>query len=1026
MLHNMNNNQLELEKMTAVFKSIGDAVIFINAENVIDYMNSEAERLTGYTQNEALGKKTKDIFRIHSDYMEDGVQTIINEAIELQSSVGLKKDTQLRNKDGSNYYISANFSCVNSQNCSGVVIIFRDITNIKKIEEVAEIQRNNYFTIFQNVSLGIILVNSSMKIVRANHALINLFCLENKSVVGETVGDGLICVNSIEAGCGNGSHCKTCKLRNIIKKAILEKKYVKDEIIEMSFTDGFNIKKLWLKINSSPAKSYQDKKLVMLIIEDITIQINHEIELKETSEASIKMLDNLPVMVLKSDLNMNIDYVNQSFKNFFGEEELSLNAYNKMLSPTDLPLRNKKVSEAYLKESNYINEVVLNDKNNQYYMVETGTPYYDINNKFAGLIGVIFDITDRISAEKLIQESQEKYRLLFMNMNTYFAYITLVFDDNQEVCCYRIDEINESFQRALYIPKCKIIGKCLTKILNSDKDLLNQLLFSNFKNLEMGKSVHLNEIYSKSLEIWCDMSIYSPEKNRFALLITNTTEKKKAELEIIKAKDQAEIANRSKSEFLANMSHEIRTPLNGIQGMIDLTLMTDLDEEQKDNLDTAKVCINSLLNIINDILDFSKLEAGKFTISNSEINVVDVVENVFKSNICHAQKKELEITLNLDEKIPKVLVGDPFRLKQVLNNLVSNAIKFTQHGVVVIETKLTSINKDNAKITFSVIDNGIGISNEERSKLFKSFSQIDGSYTRQYGGTGLGLVITKQLVELMGGEINLKSEKNKGSTFSFYLDFKLHNQQSKLINKKAEEIILTNKTNILIVEDDKVSVTVLSKMLISKGFYVDTAKNGLEALDLINQKDYDLIFMDIQMPKMDGIQTIKHIRKNENGTKHIPVIALTAFALSGDRERFLEAGMDDYISKPITMDKLITVINKILGEKIYGKKVNYLVNNKDNVVKTLDKTGINLETKLVYEIEQYIKKINKAIAVTDSVELEVLSHSLKELFNKVNLFTLKSFAFKIELSARRNNCEQAKLYVKKIVDELLIYKKIIK
>ncbi|HWT75046.1 MAG TPA: ATP-binding protein [Mobilitalea sp.] len=523
------------------------------------------------------------------------------------------------------------------------------------------------------------------------------------------------------------------------------------------------------------------------------------------------------------------------------------------------------------------------------------------------------------------------------------------------------------------------------------------------------------------------------ENGKYAGYIGSTydiTERKEAEEDLkryqdllIAAKEAAEAANRAKSEFLANMSHEIRTPINGIVGMIDLTLLTDINDDQRDNLVTAKACANSLIKIVNDVLDFSKMEAGKMTLESMNFDLKELIEEVIRTHSPRVFTKGLELNYTFSSTIPRYLRGDPNRLRQILNNLISNAVKFTEHGEVIVTIKCIQLTKEEVELKFSVSDTGIGIAKDDLSKLFHSFSQIENTFTRKYGGTGLGLVITKQLVEMMGGKIEIKSGLGRGSDFYFHLKFKI----GKPIPEKKQAASYIEKTqkplHILLVEDDQINQKVICKMLLEKGHTVTTADNGIYALECFVQEKFDAILMDIQMPVMNGIDAAYKLKQMEGWKKHTPVIALTAYALPGDRERFLNMGMDAYVAKPIQMEELFSVLEQVTTKTSAETPHNVTISEDGEVIFSYEGAR-PLRDHPDYALTEIAEKIG---AMNDEMEwgnisnIEKLASETKRISNHHDITDIKDTAFKIELAARRGNETEVKKYVDQINEEFKIY-----
>ena len=374
------------------------------------------------------------------------------------------------------------------------------------------------------------------------------------------------------------------------------------------------------------------------------------------------------------------------------------------------------------------------------------------------------------------------------------------------------------------------------------------------------------------------------------------------------------------------MSHEIRTPINGILGMLQLTLMAeDLQADYRDNLLTAKNCADTLLRLINDILDISKLEAGKYNLKEEIFDIRSAIEETVAAQVPLATNKGLALDCAFGNNIPKLVKGDGQRIQQILNCLLSNALKFTPEGSVRVKIAAIDTGTDAINIRIAVADSGIGISEKNMDKLFIRFSQVDASDTRKFGGSGLGLVISKQICELMGGTITVQSKEGIGSTFIAEIPLKVVKaaeiEAEKEDEKKDDAALFSinahSKARILVAEDEPVNQQVIGKLLGMAGFSYDIAENGEKAIELFKQKEYDAALFDVQMPVMDGITATQEIREIERKEhkKRLPIIAVTARAMFGDKERILENKLDDYIAKPYNLNTVVETLNKYIEKK---------------------------------------------------------------------------------------------------------------
>jgi len=607
----------------------------------------------------------------------------------------------------------------------------------------------------------------------------------------------------------------------------------------------------------------------------------------------------------------------------------------KMLGMTRIDLFNRPVSSLYTPQewkrmrslnirhrgmlSNIITKVICKDGS----LLDVSASISvlkDIKGKVIGSIGILNDITREKLAEHQMRESENKLRIILDNSA---AAITMT-DEKEQIVSW-----NSFSEKLLGMGPDDLLLRPIHSLYPEEE-------WKRIRSLNIRQSGFMHHLETKVIRkdgtvIDVDLSVNILKDDQGKILgsvgmLQDITERKRTQELLLQAKFAAEEANSAKSVFLAKMSHEVRTPMNAIIGMIDLTLDTPLNEEQKDNLKVAKDAADNLLSLINDILDLSRAQAGKVVIEEIEINVPDIIKNVCKGLMILARNKGVDVIWSIDPAIPRLLIGDPVRLRQVIVNLVNNAIKFTHKGKVQANVKLKSLTDKDCEVIFEIIDNGIGISPKNLPHIFDVFTDAHNTTARRYGGTGLGLAICKKIVEMMRGSIEVESIEGTGSTFRFTIlfgykieMFGASGAEQRDPTAAGARVLPAEAQNlrILLAEDNTVNQRIAVRILEKLGWKVTTVNNGQEALDILINQTFDVILMDDNMPLISGIEAAQVIRREEKQTgQHVPIIAMTANAMAGDRERYLASGMDGYVSKPIDRNLLYEEIVNLVTQRL--------------------------------------------------------------------------------------------------------------
>ncbi len=745
---------------------------------------------------------------------------------------------------------------------------------------------------------------------------------------------------------------------------------------------------------------------------DVTQRINIQTLLEQSEERNRLIMNSALNAILTIDKNGLITFWNDSAEKIFGWKREDV--FGKKLIDTMFSEENTEATEIEIKH--FIKpgqELVLNKQIEVIGINKTGDEFpIEMSiipvkqGKSIFFCAFIQDISKRKKAENNLKYQEEKYRNIIANMN-----LGLIEVDNNEI----IQFANQSFSDISGYETNELIGKNPAEVFIFGEN------FEIMKTKNVVRKLGVSDVYqipvkNKRGELkWWAISGAPNFDDQGNLVGTigihlDITDQKQLEIDLENEKIKAEEASKAKEAFLANMSHEIRTPLNAIIGFLRELEKQELTDLQKKYIENSSIASKHLLAIINNILDISKIEAGEMSINDEAFIIENSIKNVVTVLQPKAEQKSIDLIINYDSNISKVLKGDPLRIEQILFNLIGNSLKFTQKGEINVNCNLISEEINSEEICISIFDTGIGMDKKFIDTIFKKFSQEDKKITRKFGGTGLGMAITKELVNLMNGRIEVESEKNIGTKIYIYLTFEKGNQENIKTALSDKELTNIDGARILLVEDNDLNRMVAQNSLQYFNCKVVEAENGLEAVEILKANKFDIILMDIQMPEMDGIEATKVIRNKLN--IKTPIIALTANAFKTEIEKCRKAGMDDYVTKPFDETILLETIAKLLHRENdkstllnHASENNWLYNlsSLNNLSRGNQEFVQKMITVFIDQTIETIEKVEKAIPLNDFQEVSRLIHKIKPSVEGMGILSIVDDVKLLEKVSKETN-----------------------
>ena len=989
----------QLERLSLIIKQSHQAVVITDAHANVEWVNEAFEKVTGYTFDEVKGKRPGSMLQgIDTDPATvKFIRSQINEAKAFTTEIYNYK------KSGKGYWLRINCQPVFDQN--GKLFQFfaieEDITVEKQAQEKLKAVASRMSSLISNLHAGILLVNANRTIELVNQRFCDFFKIADNP--SDMIGRGSLDTIAQAKAFSKDPESFVTETNLLIKERAL----VIGEKLEM--IDGLFLERDFIPIwNEGKYDGH------LMVYTDITEKINVDKKIEDQRIFYEEILDNIPADIAVFDKDHHYLFVNPKGikdpalrKWIIGKkDEDYIQLKNK---PASIVEERRNVFNSILasKQLKSWEEEFIQPDGDIHYILRHMYPVLDKDAVVKLVIGYGVDITHTKSILLQIEQSEKRYRDVIENS---LALVT-THDLNGKILT-----INPIVSTTYGYTDQEIIGHSLTDFMPLEEKVffIENYLFKikkEKKHSGIYRVIHKNGniIYT----LYNNFLKEEPGKEPYVIgFAVDITDRIKAEEELKIAQKITEELALTKQNFLANMSHEIRTPMNAIMGMASQLSKTALNKEQQFYLNIIHSASDNLLIIINEILDLSKIEAGKLTLEHIGFRLKSKIDRIMQVMMLKAEEKELLFTNSFfDDQFCDVLLGDPYRLNQIMLNLLSNAFKFTEKGSVDIRCTLIAESKTHQTIEVSVKDTGIGMDASFVKNLFNKFTQEDESITRRFGGTGLGMSICKELVELMGGTIAVESQKGIGTTVSFVIPFEKGAIGQLAVKEeivKVDTTILAGK-KILITDDNEMNRLVATTILNSYGVITEEAKNGKEAIEKIWEVEFDLVLMDMQMPVMDGVEATYIIRNTIS--KSLPVIALTAFAIKGDDVKFLEAGMNDYLSKPFEEMQLLRIVTQWLrkGEEKVQKEIK--AENRATLfdlskLKEISKGNQAFVDKMVNlfitQIPASMSEMQEALQQNDFATIKSLAHRIRPSIDILSISTAQNVIRQIELLAKEN------------------------